>query len=417
MIYRLLNNIYSQILLGIIFGILLGHFNAELAVKFKPLADAFLALIKMLISPIVFLVVVSSLISLKEFSKVGKVAGYAMLYFMVMTAFALLIGAGVAYLFQPGSVITVDLSTIDPNALTPYLNPHADKGTFVSTLIPRTFTSAFVEGNIIQILIIAILFGMALSRLGIDKQILHDPIQSLSNTFFKIMEFILKFAPMSAFAAMAFSVGFFGLSILWKLFFLVACFYITCFIFIFGILGSLLKFSSGISMWRFLWYLREELLIVIGTVSSESVLPRLMKKLERLGVSPDVVRLVLPMGYSSNLDGSLIYLTLASLFIAQATHVDLTLPQFFWLIALMYGTSKGSAPIAGGAMVVLASVLTAFEIIPVEGILLILGVDRFLAEIRALTNVIGNAAATVFIAARMNSLDLNPECLQITWNE
>lgn len=405
---RFLKPLYVQVLLAIFVGVIFGHYEAALAVKVKPLADGFIALVKMLIPPVIFLAIASGILSVNQASKAGKVGGYAFLYFMLMTTFALIVGVLVSYFLQPGSGFTVDLSKLNASAASAYIDAAKQQDgvvAFFLHIIPKTFISAFSEGNILQILLLALLFSFALTGLKTDKQVLLAPINSLNNVFFKMMDFVLKLAPFGAFAAMAFSVGHFGLAVLGQLIFLLACFYVTCIVFVFGVLGMVLKFSCGISMFQLLKYLRTELVIVLATSSSESVLPRIIKKIEELGAHPDVVRLVVPTGYSFNLDGTAIYLTMAALFIAQATQVHLDWQQILLLLGLMVITSKGAATVAGGGFITLAATLTAFQLIPVEGIVLILGIDRFMSEGRALTNVIGNSVAALFIAQRMGELD------------
>lgn len=408
MLLRFLKPLYVQVLLAIAVGVLFGHYEAALAVKFKPLADGFIALIKMMIPPIIFLAIVSGVLSVNQAAKVGRVAGFAFLYFLLMTTFALIVGVLVSHFLQPGSGFTIDISKLNGASAGAYLEAAQHQEGMVAFLlhiIPKTFASAFNDGNILQILLLALLFAFALMPLQRDKQVLLPSLNALNNTFFKMMEYVLKLAPFGAFAAMAYSVGHFGAGVLVQLFFLLACFYVTCIVFIIGVLGLVLKFSCGISIFSLLKYLREELLIVLATSSSESVLPRIINKLEQLGAHPDVVRLVVPTGYSFNLDGTAIYLTMAALFIAQATKVHLDVHQIALLLGLMIITSKGAATVAGGGLITLAATLTAFQIIPVEGIVMILGIDRFMSEGRALTNVIGNSVAALFIAGRLRELD------------
>jgi aerobic C4-dicarboxylate transport protein len=405
---RFFKHLYVQVLLAILVGVIFGHYEAALAVKFKPLADGFIALVKMLIPPVIFLAIVSGILSVNQVSKAGKVGGFAFLYFMLMTTFALIVGVLVSHFLQPGSGFTVDISTLNTASISAYVDSTKQQDgviPFLLHIIPKTFVSAFAEGNILQILLLALLFAFALTLLKDDKKTLIGPINSLTNVFFKMMDYVLKLAPIGAFAAIAFSVGHFGLAVLGQLFFLLACFYVTCTVFIFVVLGLVLKLSCGISIMQLLRYLREELVIVLATSSSESVLARLINKLEALGAHPDVVRLVVPTGYSFNLDGTAIYLTMAALFIAQATQVELNFHQILVLLGLMIITSKGAATVSGGGFITLAATLTAFQIIPVEGIVLILGIDRFLSEGRAITNVIGNSVAALFIAQRMGELD------------
>ncbi|MFI4957252.1 MAG: cation:dicarboxylate symporter family transporter [Gammaproteobacteria bacterium] len=405
---RFLKHLYVQVILAIIVGVILGHYEAALAVKFKPLADGFIALVKMLIPPVIFLALVSGILSVNQASKVGKVGGFALVYFILMTTFALVVGVVVSYVFKPGSGFSVDVSTLNISTVSSYIDAtQHQEGVvgFLLHIIPKTFVSAFVDGNILQIVFIALLFAFALSALAPDKRVLVGPLNALNNVIFKIMDNVLKLAPIGAFAAMAFSVGHFGLAVLGQLFFLLACFYITLLVFVFVVLGLLLKVSCGISMFQLLYYLRDEILIAVGTSSSESVLAKLIAKMEALGAHPDVVRLVVPTGYSFNLDGTAIYLTMAALFIAQATNVHLSLEQIALLVGFMFITSKGAATVGGGGFIALTATLTAFQIIPVEGVVLIFGIDRFMADGRTFVNLVGNSVAVLFIAGRLGELD------------
>lgn len=414
---RFLKHLYVQVILAIVVGVIFGHYEADLAVTVKPLADGFISLIKMLIPPIIFLAIVSGILSVGKVGKVGKIGGYTFLYFMLMTTFALAIGLIVSHVFQPGSSFSVDVSTLNTATIGGYIEiAKKQEGIvpFLLHIIPKTFVSAFSDGNILQIVLLALIFAFALALLPEDKKILVAPINSLNNVFFKMMDFILKLAPIGAFAAMTFSVGHFGLAVLGQLVFLLMCFYITCIVFMFGVLGVLLKISCGMSMFQLFYYLKDEILVAVATSSSESVLARLINKLEALGAHPDVVRLVIPTGYSFNLDGTAIYLTMAALFLAQATQVPLSMEQILLLMGLMIITSKGAAAVGGGGFVALTATLTAFHIIPVESVVLIFGIDRFMADGRTLTNLIGNSVAALFIAGRLGELDKKMMHAQLT---
>lgn len=407
-IVRVFKPLYAQVLAAIVLGVILGHYESALAIQFKPLADGFISLVKMLIPPVIFLAIVSGILSINQVHKLAKIGIYTFIYFMLMTSFALAVGVVVSHVFEPGSGFNVDLSTLNTASVSAYMEVGKEKNgiiDFILNIIPKTFASAFSEGNILQILFLALLFAFALIGLKVDKQILIPPLNALNNAFFKMMEFVLKLAPLGAFAAIAFSVGHFGLAVLAQLFVLLLCFYITCIVFIIGVLGFVLKIFCKISIFDLIFYLRDELVIVLATSSSESVLARVITKLETLGAHQDVVRLVIPTGYSFNLDGTAIYLTMAALFIAQATGVPLSLQEITLLLGLMIITSKGAATVSGGGFITLAATLSAFKLIPVEGIVLILGIDRFMSEGRAITNLLGNSVATLFIAARFGELD------------
>ncbi len=390
---------YTRVLLAMLVGVLLGHFSPELAVQFKPIADAFIALLKMLIPVLVFFAIVSGIVSVGRLTQIGKVTGWALVYFFIMSTSALLLGAVVALVFEPGSGFAVDFGGLEAASVDAYLNNRSEN------FIPKTFIQPFVDGNVIHILMLAAFFGITLASLSKDKKTLLPPIDATANVFFKMMDFILKLAPLSGFAAIAFAVGQFGLGILGKLFFLLISLYGACILFDFVFLGGWLKLATGASIIRLIVYLRDELAIVFATANSGSVLAPLIQKLEAIGVHPDVVRLMLPMGGSFNLDGSEIYLALTAVFIAQAMNIDLSMEQMLVLMGLLIAMSKGTAPITGGAIISLASILAAFQIIPVEGVLLVLGVDRFLGEGRALTNMMSNAVAVLLVAHHLGEWD------------
>jgi aerobic C4-dicarboxylate transport protein len=395
---RYLRLLYVQVLLGILLGIGLGGFYPQVGVTLKPLGDAFVSLIKMLVTPIIFLTVVVGLVSKDNLPKAGRLGWRALLYFEVITTFALIIGLVVANVFQPGVGLQATLDAKDVQTVAGYTS--TGKQGLVDTLvhiIPKTFFSAFVEGDTLQILLIAVLFGIALGRLGKSAEPLVHLMQKLSEACFGMVKIVTYLAPVAAAAAMAFTVGKYGFHTLSHLGQLILCVYLTTGIFIFVVLG-LVAAWGGFSLWKILKYLREEIFVVIGTSSSESALPRLMEKLEKAGCHQSSVGLLVPAGYSFNLDGTCIYLTMAALFIAQATQTPLTLAQQVSLLLILLVTSKGAAGVTGSGLITLAVTLSTVGTIPVEGIALIIGVDRFMSEARAVTNFIGNAVATFVIS-------------------
>ncbi|KTD00007.1 C4-dicarboxylate transporter DctA [Legionella erythra] len=393
--------LYVQVLLGILLGIILGLYLPDAASSLKPLSDAFIKLIKMLITPIIFLSLVSGIAAMNNLETVGKVGGAALLYFIVTTAFALLMGLIVGNLVEPGAGLHIDPATLDIKTAQPYLGKSTTAATpteFLLNIIPETFFSAFVEGEILQVLLVAILFAIGLMYAGKEGKLIVEGVQVLARIFFKMIHLVMHLAPMAAFAAMAFTVGQYGLKPLLNMLELLLCFYVTAFGFVVGILGIILKLYCQINVFTLLAYIKTELLIVLGTSSSETVLPNLLEKLEKLGCQKSTVGLVLPLGYSFNLDGTAIYLTLAALFIAQATNTDLTFWQQLSLLAVMIVSSKGAAGVAGSGFIVLASSLAAVGHVPVAGIVLLLGIDRFMSDGRALTNMIGNSISTIIIS-------------------
>jgi Na+/H+-dicarboxylate symporters len=372
----------------------------------KPLGDAFIKLIKMLIAPIIFFTVVHGIASMKDMKKVGRVGLKALIYFEVLTTLALIIGLIVINVLQPGAGMNVDPSTLDTKAVATYAAKAADHSTidFFMHLIPTTVVGAFAEGDILQVLVFSVLFAVALQLLGERGEPVLHLIDTVSHVMFGIVGIVMRVAPIGAFGAMAFTIGKYGLGTLLSLGSLMASFYITCLLFVFIVLGTIARLT-GFSIFKFIRYIREELLIVLGTSSSESVLPRMMAKMENLGVEKSVSGLVIPTGYSFNLDGTCIYLTMAAIFLAQATNTDLTLMQQLGIIAILLLTSKGAAGVTGSGFIVLASTLAAVGHIPVASIALILGVDRFMSEARALTNLVGNGVATVVVAKWEKALD------------
>ena len=403
-IYKVL---YVQVLFAIACGVLLGLFDPKWAVDFKPLGDNFIKLIKMIIAPVIFCTVVSGIAGMQDMKKVGRVGGKALLYFEVVSTFALMIGLLVANVLRPGAGFNVDLATLDTSAIAQYTTQAHLPGTveFLSNIIPNTFVDAFAKGDILQVLLIAILFGFALSSLGEKGRPVAHFIDDFAQAVFAVVGLIMKVAPLGAFGAMAFTIGKYGIASLIPLAKLMGSFYLTCGLFIFIVLGLIAK-MVGFSIWRFIVYIKEELLIVLGTSSSESALPSLMQKLQKLGCGKSVVGLVVPTGYSFNLDGTNIYMTMAALFVAQATNTDLTLTQELTILGVAMLTSKGASGVTGAGFITLAATLAVVPTIPVAGMALILGIDRFMSECRALTNFVGNGVATIVVSKWENELDM-----------
>jgi aerobic C4-dicarboxylate transport protein len=404
---RFYQHLYAQVLTAIAAGIILGYYYPETGVAMKPLGDGFIKLIKMIITPVIFCTVVTGIAGMEDMKKVGRVGGKALLYFEVISTLALAIGLCIVNLVQPGAGFNADVSKLDTKALAAYTT-QAKSHTmvdFAMNIIPSSVVDAFAKGDILQVLLFALLFGFALSALGEKGKGVHKLIDSLSLAFFGIVNVIMKLAPIGAFGAMAFTIGKFGVGSLSKLGMLMGSFYVTCLIFVFVVLGTIARLC-GFSIFKFLRYISEELLIVLGTSSSESALPRMMTKLENLGCKKSVVGLVIPTGYSFNLDGTSIYLTMAAIFVAQATNTPLTITQTVTILGVLLLTSKGAAGVTGSGFVTLAATFAAIPTIPVAGLALILGIDRFMSEARAITNLIGNGVATVVIAKWENELDV-----------
>ncbi|KQP39028.1 dicarboxylate/amino acid:cation symporter [Pseudorhodoferax sp. Leaf274] len=417
-------SLYFQVITAIVIGVLLGHFWPETGAAMKPLGDGFIKLIKMIIAPIIFCTVVVGI-------AVGKTGGLALLYFEIVSSIALVVGLVIINIVKPGAGMNVDVSQLDANSVAAYTKPGQMQGTvdFILHVIPNTVVDAFAKGEILQVLLFAVMFGFALHKFGGRGTLVFDFIEKFSHVLFVIVGYIMKVAPIGAFGAMAFTIGKYGVSSLLQLGQLMATFYATCLLFIFVVLGGIARFH-GFSIWKFIKYIKEELLIVLGTSSSESVLPRMMAKLENLGARKSVVGLVVPTGYSFNLDGTSIYLTMAAVFIAQATNTPLDITHQITLLLTMAAvfiaqatntpldithqitlllvlllTSKGAAGVTGSGFIVLAATLSAVGHVPVAGLALILGIDRFMSEARALTNLIGNGVATVVVAKWTNDLD------------
>ena len=400
------SHLYVQVLIAIALGVLLGHFYPALGEQMKPLGDGFIKLIKMIIAPIIFLTVVHGIASMSNLKAVGSVGIKALVYFEIVTTFALIIGLLVANIARPGEGMNIDLSTVDSSAVAEYVAKAEKQSTveFLLDIIPKSVVGAFVEGNILQVLLFALLFAFALQALGERGKLVLTFIDEVSHVFFGIVGIIMKAAPIGAFGAMAFTIGKYGVSTLASLAALMGSFYLTCLIFIFGVLGPI-AWLTGFSIFKFIRYIKEELLIVLGTSSSESVLPRMIARMKQLGCRESVVGLVIPTGYSFNLDGTCIYLTMAALFLAQATNVDLSLSQQLGILGVLLLTSKGAAGVTGSGFIVLAATLAATHTIDVSSIAIILGIDRFMSEARALTNLVGNGVATVVVSKLEGALD------------
>ena len=402
----LYKSLYFQVITAIILGVILGHFWPQTGAAMKPLGDGFIKLIKMIIAPIIFCTVVVGIAGMEDMKRVGKTGGYALLYFEIMSTVALIIGLIIVNVVQPGVGMNVDPASLDTKGLANYTKPGQMQTTteFLLHVIPSTFVGAFAEGEMLQVLLIAVLFGFALHRFGGRGTLVFDFIEKFSHVLFVIVGYIMKLAPIGAFGAMAFTIGKYGLGSLTSLAKLMGTFYVTCLLFIFVVLGLVARFH-GFSIWKFIKYIKEELLIVLGTSSSEAALPRMMAKLENLGVRKSTVGLVIPTGYSFNLDGTSIYLTMAAVFIAQATNTPLDLSHQITLLLVLLLTSKGAAGVTGSGFIVLAATLSAVGNVPVAGMALILGIDRFMSEARALTNLIGNGVATVVVGKWTGDLD------------
>jgi len=399
-------NLYFQVLVAITIGVILGYVNPNLGAAMKPFGDGFIKLIKMMIAPIIFCTVVLGISGMEDMKAVGKTGALAILYFEILSTISLVIGLIIVDVVRPGAGMNVNPLTLDVKSIAAYTGPGKMQTTtaFLLDVIPDTIVGAFAKGEILSVLFFAVLFGFALHMVGEKGKIAYTVIDQISKVLFRIVGMIMRVAPIGAFGAMAFTIGKYGLGTLFQLGKLMACFYATCLIFIFVILGTVAKIH-GFSIWKYLKFIREELFIVLGTSSSEAVLPRMMVKMESVGVQKATVGLVIPAGYSFNLDGTSIYLTMAAIFIAQATNTHLTLAQQLGLLAILMLTSKGAAAVTGGGFIVLAATLATTGTVPVAGVALILGIDRFMSEARALTNLIGNGVATIVVGHWCKTLD------------
>ena len=399
-------HLYVQVLAAIALGALLGHFEPALGESLKPLGDAFIKLVKMVIAPVIFLTIVTGIAGMRELRAVGRVFLKAMAYFMFFSTLALVVGLVVAHVVQPGAGLNVDPATLDASAVGGYVEKSHELSLtgFLLDIIPSTLVSAFVGGNILQALFVAIVFGIALAKSGERGQPVLRFLEALTVPVFQLVHLLMRAAPIGAFGAIAYTIGKHGLEVLGNLALLVGSFYLTSLLFVLVVLGTMCRLC-GFSILKLIRYLKAELLLVLGTSSSESALPSLMEKMEEAGCRKSVVGLVVPTGYSFNLDGTNIYMTLAALFIAQATNIDLTLGQQVTLLLVAMLSSKGAAGVTGAGFVTLAATLSVVPEVPVAGMVLILGVDRFMSECRSLTNFIGNAVATVVVARWDGALD------------
>ncbi len=398
--------LYVQVIFAIVAGILLGHFFPEFGESLKPLGEAFIKMVKMIIAPVIFLTVVTGIAGMKNLGSVGRVTGKAMIYFLTFSTLALVVGLIVGNVIQPGHGLNIDPSTLHSTKVDEYAaKAHESTITgFLMNIIPDTLVSPFVSGQILQVLFVAVLFGLALAKSGDLGRPITDFLQQLTNPVFTLVSMLMKFAPIGAFGAMAFTIGAYGISSIGNLMLLIATFYITALLFVIVILGAVARYN-GFSIIDLIRYIKDELWLVLGTSSSEAALPSLMAKMEKAGCEKSVVGLVIPTGYSFNLDGTNIYMTLAALFIAQACNIELTLTQQMTILLVAMLSSKGAAGITGAGFITLAATLSVIPAIPVAGMALILGIDRFMSECRALTNLVGNACATIVVAKWDKALD------------
>jgi aerobic C4-dicarboxylate transport protein len=398
--------LYVQVLLAIGIGVAVGYFDPKIGVQLKPLGDAFIALIRMMIAPVIFCTIVHGIASMGDLKKVGRVGIKTLLYFEAVSTLALAIGLIVGELIQPGRGFNIDPATLDPNAVASYVTRAKEDGlvNHLLAIIPDTFIGALAKGDLLQVLLISILAGFSISLMGDTGKRVSGAIDTAAKVFFGIIRIVVRAAPIGAFGAMAFTIGAQGIGALVKLGELILTFYFTSTLFVLGVLGTI-AYLSGFSILRFIAYIKDELLIVLGTSSSETVLPHMMQKMEHLGASKSVVGLVVPTGYSFNLDGTNIYMTLATLFLAQATNTPLTLSQELSILVIAMITSKGASGVTGAGFVTLAATLAIVPDIPIQSLALLLGIDKFMSECRALTNLIGNGVATIVISRWEGELD------------
>ncbi|KQT65758.1 C4-dicarboxylate transporter [Aureimonas sp. Leaf460] len=402
----LYRQLYFQVIVAIVAGILLGHFEPVWGEALKPLGDAFIKLVKMIIAPVIFLTVVTGIAGMGDLAKFGRVVGKAMLYFLTFSTLALIVGLIVGNLVQPGAGLNIDPASLDMAAVSTYTEKAHDQSivAFLSNIIPTTIIDAFAKGDILQVLFFSVLFGVSLALVGEKARPVTEFLQTLSIPIFKLVAILMRAAPLGAFGAMAFTIGKYGIGAVANLAMLVGTFYLTALLFVVVVLGAVCRYN-GFSIFALIRYIKEELLLVLGTSSSEAALPALMEKLEEAGASKSVVGLVVPTGYSFNLDGTNIYMTLAALFIAQATNIDLSLGEQVLLLLVAMLSSKGAAGITGAGFITLAATLSVVPSVPVAGMALILGIDRFMSEVRALTNFTGNAVAALVVARWEGELD------------
>ena len=398
--------LYVQVIFAITLGILLGHFFPTVGESFKPLGDAFINIVKMIIAPVIFLTVVTGIAGMNNIGSVGRVTGKAMLYFVTFSTLALFVGMIVANVIQPGHGLNIDPASLQGDKVAEYVEKAHDSTLvgFLMGIIPKTLISPLVGGDILQVLVVAVLFGIALASTSKQSQPIIDFLNTLTVPIFKLVGMLMKLAPIGAFGAMAFTIGKYGVGSIGNLALLIATFYITAILFILVVLGAVAKYN-GFSIINLIRYIKDELWLVLGTSSSEAALPNLMRKMENAGCEKSVVGLVIPTGYSFNLDGTNIYMTMAALFMAQACNIDLTITQQLTLLLVAMISSKGAAGVTGAGFITLAATLSVVPDVPVAGMALILGIDRFMSECRALTNIIGNACATIVVARWDGALD------------
>lgn len=401
--YRVL---YVQVIIAIILGILLGHFYPDVGESFKPLGDGFIKIVKMIIAPVIFLTVVTGIAGMNNMKTVGKVAGKSMIYFLTFSTIALIIGLITANIIRPGDGLNISPESLDSSRVEMYVTQAHSSSlvSFLMNIIPDTIVSPLVNGNILQVLFVSVIFGLALASIGSQGEPVLKFLQHLCDPIFKMVGMLMKLAPIGAFGAMAFTIGKYGISSIGNLMLLVITFYLTALLFVLVVLGAVAKYN-GFSILPLIKYIKDELWLVLGTSSSEAALPTLMSKMEQLGCKKSVVGLVIPTGYSFNLDGTNIYMTMAALFIAQATGVDLSLTEQITLLFVAMISSKGAAGVTGAGFITLAATLSVVPSVPVAGMALILGIDRFMSECRALTNIVGNACACIVVARWENALD------------
>jgi aerobic C4-dicarboxylate transport protein len=400
-------SLYIQVIAGVLIGIALGVAWPSIAVRMQPLGDAFIKLVRMIIAPIVFVTVVVGIAKLSNAAEVGRIGLKAIIYFEVMTTFAMFIGLIVGHVVQPGVGLNINPATLDPKAVAQYADaPHQDVTAFLLNIIPNTAIDAFAKGEILQVLLFAVLFGLGLSRMGEAGKVVTEFLDKAGGALFGVIGIIMRFAPLGAFGAMAFTIGRYGIHTLLQLGMLMGCFYLTCVIFIFVVIGLVARIV-GLNIFKIVLYVKEEFLLVLGTSSSEAAMPTLMAKLEGLGCGKSLVGLTIPLGYAFNLDGSSIYFTMAIAFIAQALNIPLSWEDYLLILGVLLLTSKGAATVTGGGFITLAATLATLNgKVPVAGMVLVLGVDRFMSEARAITNLFGNTVATIFVAWWEGTLDV-----------
>jgi aerobic C4-dicarboxylate transport protein len=400
--------LYVQVIVAIIAGVAVGHYFPSAGVALKPLGDAFIALIRMMIAPVIFCTVVHGIASMSDLRKVGRVGAKALLYFEVVSTIALALGLLVGEIVQPGSGFNIDPATLDAKSVSTYVARAKDEGivAHLMAIIPDSYFGALARGDLLQVLLVSILSGFAIANLGTLGEGISSAIDGAARVFFGIIRIIVRVAPIGAFGAMAFTIGAYGVGSLWNLFQLIATFYLTSILFVILVLGGIARLT-GFSIFRFIGYIKDELLIVLGTSSSETVLPHMLQKMERLGASRSVVGLVIPTGYSFNLDGTNIYMTLSTLFLAQATNTPLTFSQELEILLIAMLTSKGASGVTGAGFVTLAATLAIIPDIPIQSLALLVGIDKFMSECRALTNLIGNGVATIVISRWEGELDVD----------